>query len=252
MTMWDRLLLGAAPRLGHWGVRALARTLVLEVVDQHYVEPIWARNLPVIYAMWHGRILMLPCLYGSLRRPPARHPRTHAERAPTPLAWVPAPRGYPAPHPRVHVLASLHRDGELVARFVRSFGFEAVRGSSTRGGSGGLRHLARLLREGAEVAMIPDGPRGPRGVAQPGVIALARFTGCPIVPLSFSATRAWRLRSWDEFLIPKPFSKAVVCFGPPMTVPPAIDRSRQELLRGELEQSLGTLTQRADQLAQAV
>jgi hypothetical protein len=99
--------------------------------------------------------------------------------------------------------------------------------------------------------MIPDGPRGPRGVAQPGVIALARFTGCPIVPLSFSATRAWRLRSWDEFLIPKPFSKAVVCFGPPMTVPPAIDRSRQELLRGELEQSLEALTQRADQLAQA-
>ncbi len=217
MRLPERLLLAAAPRLGHWVVRILAWTLAINVVDKRHVEPIWERRGPVIYAVWHGRILMLPYLFG----------RTH----------------------RVHVLASRHRDGELVARFVRTFGFEAVRGSTTRGGSVGLRRLARLLRAGAEVAMAPDGPLGPRYVAQPGVVALAGITGSPIVPLTFSAHPAWRLSSWDEFMIPKPFSRAVACFGPPITVPAGSDRSRQEELRKELEESLRALTMRADDLA---
>ena len=219
MRMWDRLLLGAVPRVGHWGVRALARTLAVDVVDQHYVQQIWERSAPVIYALWHGRLLMFPCLYGPLHR--------------------------------VHVLASRHRDGELVARFVRTFGFETVRGSSTRGGAVGLKRLARLLMAGAEVAIVPDGPRGPKGVVQPGVITLAKITGCPIVPLTFGASRAWRLRSWDEFLIPKPFSRAIVCFGSPLTVPAQADRSLQEALRRELEESLRALTRRADHIAEA-
>ena len=81
-----------------------------------------------------------------------------------------------------------------------------------------------------------------------GVIALARITGAPILPLAFGAYPAWRLRSWDEFLIPKPFARAAVCFGPPLWVPAGADRSQQEALRKELEVQLSQLTWRADAL----
>lgn len=216
LTLYDRLLLDCAPPLGHWAVRRLALTLRLRTVGEHHVRDFWERGAPVIYAIWHGRMLLLPALYG----------RTH----------------------RVCVLASRSRDGELVARFVRRFGFETVRGSTTRGGSEALRRLARLVRQGREVAVLPDGPLGPRGVVQPGAIALARMTGAPIVPLTFSAHPAWRLRSWDEFLIPKPFARGVVCFAPPLSVPSDADRSRQEALRKELEVQLTELTRRADEL----
>ena len=216
MTLYDRFLLACAPPLGHWAVRLLALTLKLRIVDEHHAHPFWRRGGAVIYAIWHGRVVMLPALYG----------RTRA----------------------ISVMASRSRDGELVARFVRRFGFETVRGSTTRGGSEALRKLARLLRQGHEVAVIPDGPLGPRGVVQPGVIALARLTGAPIVPLAFSAHPGWRLRSWDEFLIPKPFARSVVCFGLPLAVPPGADRAAQEALRKELERALAQLTWRADEL----
>lgn len=219
MRLGDRLLLALAPRLGGWAVTLLTRTLAVHVVDDYHVAGLWACRSPAIYAVWHGRILILPALYGKARK--------------------------------VHVMASRHRDGELMARFVRSFGFEVVKGSTTRGGSEALRRLARLLRNGAEVAVVPDGPRGPRQVAQPGVIALAKLTGAPIVPLTLSASRAWWLRSWDAFMIPKPFARVAVCFGAPIFVPPRADRLEQETLRKELEESLRAITWRADLLARA-
>lgn len=219
MTAYDRLLLGLAPPLVSWAVRLLAGTLRLRL-EEEQARPFWERRAPLIYAIWHGRILMIPAIYG----------RAHA----------------------VNVMASRSRDGELVARFARRFGFEAVRGSTTRGGSEALRALARRLRHGREVAVVPDGPLGPRGVVQPGVIALARITGAPIVPLAFSAYPAWRLRSWDEFLIPKPFARGAVCFGPPLFVPSNADRSQQEALRKELEGQLSELTCRADRLVREI
>lgn len=215
MTAYDRLLVVWAPALGSWAVRLLAATLRIRR-EEESARPFWARRAPVIYAIWHGRILLIPWLYGRA-------------------------------HP-VNVMASRSRDGELVARFVRRFGFKTVRGSTTRGGSDALRRLARVLRWGQEVAVVPDGPLGPRGIVRPGVIALARITGAPILPLAFSAYPAWRLRSWDEFLIPKPFARAAVCFGPPLFVPSGADRSQQEALRKELEVQLSQLTWRVDGL----
>ena len=216
MSLYERVLLGCAPPLGQWAVRLLALTLRLRMVDEHHARTFWERGAPLIYAIWHGRVLMLPAIFG----------KTHA----------------------VHVMASRSRDGELVARFVRSFGFQTVRGSTARGGSEALRRLARLLRQGREVAVVPDGPLGPREVVQPGVIALARLTGAPILPLTFSAHPGWRLRSWDEFLIPGPFARAAVCFARPLAVPRHADRSEQEALRKELEAALTRLSWRADEL----
>jgi lysophospholipid acyltransferase (LPLAT)-like uncharacterized protein len=218
MTWADRCLVMLAPPLGRFFVRLLGLTLTLREVGLEHVRPLWAAKAPIIYACWHGRILLVPSLYG------ARH--------------------------RVHVMASRHRDGELVSRFIQGFGFCAVRGSTTRGGSAALRRLARRLRVGEEVAMIPDGPLGPRYVVQPGVIALGKISGAPIVPLSVSASRGWRLKSWDEFLVPAPFALVVAAFGEPIRVPSDADRAAQEEWRKILEQNLRSLTWEADRLAQ--
>ncbi|MBI4610689.1 MAG: lysophospholipid acyltransferase family protein [Candidatus Rokubacteria bacterium] len=219
MTFADRLLLALAPRTAHWAVRALAATLTITEVGAEHVAPFWERRAPLIYAIWHGRILMIPCLYGRPNR--------------------------------VRVMASRSRDGELEARFLTRFGFEMVRGSSTRGGAAALRSLVECLKRGLEAAVAPDGPLGPPYVVQPGVIALARLSGVPIVPLTFSAAPAWRLRSWDEFLIPKPFAHGVVSFGPPLHVPRDRDRAEHEALRKQLESTLRELTWQADARAQA-
>jgi lysophospholipid acyltransferase (LPLAT)-like uncharacterized protein len=170
----------------------------------------------VIYAVWHGRLLLLPYLYGR--------------------------RGS-------HVLASRSRDGELVARWVRRFGLEPVRGSSTRGGGEALRRLARALRSGGEVVVVPDGPRGPREVCKPGVIALARLTGAPIMPMALGASREWRLHSWDEFRIPRPFARCVMRFGEPIQVPRAGGRAGEEAARKEVEAALRGLCWQVDEEA---
>jgi lysophospholipid acyltransferase (LPLAT)-like uncharacterized protein len=152
----------------------------------------------------------------------------------------------------VYVLASRSRDGELISRFAGAFGFRVVRGSSSRGASTALRALARLLRdESAEVAVVPDGPRGPRYVAQPGAVLLAKLGRAPIVPLGLGVSRATVLGSWDAFVVPHPFARVAVVFGDPLVVPDDADRVALEGFRRRLEESLRHLTAEADRLAGA-
>jgi lysophospholipid acyltransferase (LPLAT)-like uncharacterized protein len=153
---------------------------------------------------------------------------------------------------RVHVLASRSRDGELVSRFVIGFGFRVIRGSSSRGAATALRRLGRLLTvERAEVAVVPDGPRGPRHVAQPGAVILARLAGAPIVPVGFGASRGTVLASWDACLVPHPFARAAVVFGDPLTVPDKADRAQLERCREDLQAALRRVTEEADRVAGA-
>jgi lysophospholipid acyltransferase (LPLAT)-like uncharacterized protein len=209
------LTLAAGPLVGSIALRALALTLRIRR-EEAAVAPLWAAGAPVIYVLWHGRLLLMPYLYGR--------------------------RGS-------HVLASRSRDGELVARWVRRFGLRPVRGSSTRGGGEALRRLAGVLRRGGEVVVVPDGPRGPREVCKPGVIALGRLTGAPIVPMALGASRQWRLASWDEFRIPRPFARCVMRFGEPIHVPRAADRAGEEAARKEVEAALRGLCWQVDEEA---
>ncbi|HWO03482.1 MAG TPA: lysophospholipid acyltransferase family protein [Methylomirabilota bacterium] len=211
------LALGLGPALGAVALRALALTLRIRR-EEAAVAPLWAAHAPLIYAVWHGRILLLPRLYGR--------------------------RGS-------HALASRSRDGELVARWIGRFGLVPVRGSSTRGGGEALRQLARVLRQGGEVVVVPDGPTGPREILKVGVIALARLSGAPIVPTAFGASREWRLHSWDEFRIPKPFARCVVRFGEPIRIPAGADRAALEAARKDVEAALRSLTWQVDEEARA-
>jgi lysophospholipid acyltransferase (LPLAT)-like uncharacterized protein len=205
------------PALGAAAVRLLAFTCRV-VREEASVAELWRTKIPAIYVLWHARLLLLPCLYGGRR---------------------------------ARVLASRSRDGELVTRFVTRFGFEAVRGSSSRGGASALWLLVQSLREGRDVIVVPDGPRGPREMLKPGVVALARLSGAPIVPVALGASSEWRLRSWDEFRIPRPLSRCVVRFGDPIHIAQDTDGAAEEAARKEVEAALRALTWRVDTEARA-
>ena len=200
-------------------VRSLGATLRIRAVGVDALAPRWRAGQPLIYAVWHGRIVMMPWLNAWLRR-------TRGAR-------------------RAAVLASRSRDGEIVSRFVARFGLATIRGSSSRGGADALRQLVATVRAGEDVAVVPDGPRGPRRQLQPGVVTLAALTGAPIVPLAFAARPAHRLASWDEQLVPWPFARSVLVFGETIAVPRDADRERAVK---EVERALNDTTADADRM----
>jgi lysophospholipid acyltransferase (LPLAT)-like uncharacterized protein len=153
-------------------LRLLGRTLRLEIRGDESLRRFRREGRPVIFAFWHSGIL--------------------------PLAYLHRNQG-------TVVLVSRHADGEYIVRVLLRMGFGTSRGSSTRGGAEGLRGLIRQVRDGRDVAITPDGPKGPARVFKPGALVLARLTGAPVIPIGIRAHRAWRLKSWDGFLIPKPF-----------------------------------------------
>lgn len=200
---------------GSWALRLLAATLRLRS-EEKTVEPLWAAGAPAIYVVWHARLLLLPYFY---RR-----------------------RG-------LYALVSRSEDGSMIADLVRRFGFVTVRGSSTRGGVEGLRSLVRAIEEGHSVVVVPDGPRGPREVLKAGVVVLARLTGAPMVPVALGASSEWRARSWDEFRIPKPFSRCVVRFGEPILVARDVDAAGEDTARKEIEAALRAVSWQVDEEA---
>jgi hypothetical protein len=215
-------LLALTPPLAAALVRLLGPTLRLRADGVEALAPSWSAARPLIYCVWHGRILMVPWLNARLRR-------SHGARA-------------------VSVLASRSRDGALIADYARRFGLDVLRGSSSRGGAGALRALVAAIQAGRDVALAPDGPRGPREQLGSGVVALAALTGAPVIPLGFAARPAWRLASWDEFQIPSPFARAAVVFGAATSVSRDADRERA---RKEIQRSLDDATAAADRLVGA-
>lgn len=129
--------------------------------------------------------------------------------------------------PRTTLLISASFDGELIARTIERMGYETVRGSSSRAGSGGLRALARAVQDGATAVIPGDGPRGPRYLLKPGVTRLARLTGHSVNSFYLLPQRVWVLRSWDALLVPKPFSRVVMVWGRPVS-PPESDEAEEQ------------------------
>jgi lysophospholipid acyltransferase (LPLAT)-like uncharacterized protein len=174
----DRRVTWAA-RVGVWLVRLLGMTWRFRVTEDESVRRLRAAGQPIIFALWHGQLL--PLLY--------RH------------------RGE-----GVVVLISEHSDGEIIARIAKAFGFGTVRGSTSRGAARALLELARVLEAGRDLAVTPDGPRGPAKSYAPGVLVVAQRTGAPVIGAVATTTSAWRLKSWDRFLIPKPFARVNVTY----------------------------------------
>lgn len=210
----------AAAAFAVWAVLALlGATVRWTRAGSGELERAWKAGDGVLMALWHGRAILLPLVYGG--------------------------RG-------ACIMNSTHRDGEIVSRALARFGIEATRGSSTRGAVVGLLNLVRASRRGLDIALIPDGPRGPAGVAKGGAAELVLATGAPLFPIAISCSRSWRLPTWDRMMLPRPFSRVVLVVGEPLRAAPLRGPSRaaeREALRVELERRLRAATAEADRLA---
>jgi lysophospholipid acyltransferase (LPLAT)-like uncharacterized protein len=197
------------------GVLLLLRwTLRPRFVNGDDVYARWARGERVILAFWHDRLLLVPFA------------NTDAQR--------------------VCIMVSRHRDGELISRAVRPLAIDTVRGSSTRGWAGALKGLLRAYRDGANLAFVPDGPKGPRWQAKSGVIQVARATGAAIIPIGAAARWARRLRSWDRLVVPVPGSRVVYRAGETIIIPRDADAAALERARAALERELVRVTEAAE------
>jgi lysophospholipid acyltransferase (LPLAT)-like uncharacterized protein len=147
--------------------------------------------------------------------------------------------------PRFYVLTSQHADGEIVHQVMRLRRTHTIRGSTTRGGIEAVRTVLRD-RKHRHLAVTPDGPRGPRRQVQPGIIYLAARTGMPIIPVGFAYHRPWRLRTWDRFAVPRPWSVSNCVTREAITVPADSDRKQLELYRQRVEEELLFLSAEAE------
>ena len=171
-------------RVASWLIFALGRTWRVRVHGRDALLRRDASDPRVVLTLWHGQML--------------------------PILW--------AHRQTTGVMISEHRDGEIIARLVARFGFFAIRGSSSRGGARALLAAVRALREGADVAITPDGPRGPRHEFSPGALVVALRAAVNIVPIVAHSDRVWRFASWDAFELPKPFARVTVLYGEPRAV----------------------------------
>ncbi len=183
-----------------------------------------AAGLPAVAAFWHERLPLMPALWDF----------TNA-RATSP--------------PRIHILASRHRDGRFLGEIMRYFGVQVVHGSSRRdgrerGGAAGVLALLDALGSGAHVAITPDGPRGPRRQAAPGVAQLAALSAAPVLPCAAQTRPRRTLGTWDRMVLPLPWGRGVVVCGPSIAVP----RDGWENSLPRIQQALTDATDLADLL----
>lgn len=150
---------------------------------------------------------------------------------------------------QIAMLLSQHQDAEWLSEAARHMGFQTVRGSTNRGGVSAIRKLIERSRM-MNLAITPDGPRGPRRQLAPGAIFLASRLGIPLVPLGFGYDRPWRIRrAWDQFAIPRPYSRARAIIGPAIQVPAGLERDELETQRAHIESVLETITRAAEEWA---
>jgi lysophospholipid acyltransferase (LPLAT)-like uncharacterized protein len=208
-----KLVAWIGPLLAYWTIKVLSWTMKFEEVHPETPRFFGKKGIPAIGAFWHGRLLMMPLVYKGKK---------------------------------LSFLVSPHRDGQIVGKALRRFGFHAILGSTNRKGFSAFKQMLKANLGGSDIALTPDGPKGPRYQAQIGVIELAKLTGRPIIPVTFSASRRKMFKTWDQFLLPYPFSKGVFIWGEPIDVEPKGDRAHLEERRALLQRRLTELTERAD------
>ncbi|MDB6073005.1 MAG: hypothetical protein JWO89_645 [Verrucomicrobiaceae bacterium] len=195
-------------------MRGIAETLTFEVIDNAEILRSKIRS-PLIWTFWHNRMFIMPYVH---------------------QLWL--------PHVPGCILSSPSGDGKIIADVCAEFGFKPVRGSSSRKGMAALITLADLVKEGYDVGITPDGPRGPCYHLNPGPLKLSQLTGARIIPIGVQYDRPWTFKTWDKFQLPRPFSKVRIILNQPMPIPRRLTEEDFELKRQEVEQVM-----RADALS---
>lgn len=213
-SLKQRVALWTISSLGHLAIRLIGPTLRVTFTYEPGTED-EPKTHPAIYCFWHRCVFACAYIF-----------RGHG----------------------IRVLTSRSYDGEFIARIIERLGFKAIRGSSSRGGVRALRELERELQAGEFVAFTIDGPRGPRYVAKPGPVHLSRATGAPIFCFHVAVQRAWILNTWDQFMIPFPFSRVHCYVRSPIRIPSDMHHDQAlALMQSNLEQA----QQRAEEKLQS-
>jgi lysophospholipid acyltransferase (LPLAT)-like uncharacterized protein len=208
-----RLMIRAADLSFYLLINLIGRTVRFEIEGWENWEAASRDGAIPIYTCWHNRVFLSTYFW--------RH------------------RG-------IVVMTSQSFDGEYIARFIQRFGFGAARGSSTRGATGALVEMVRLMKAGHPTGFTIDGPKGPKYFAKMGALLLAKKTGHPVLPLSIATKKYWEVNSWDRFQVPKPFTRALLTVAPPIFVSPEADESAMNEKRDKLQRVLDGLNQRGE------
>jgi hypothetical protein len=211
-TRWQRIQLFLADWIGYFVVLLVGRSLRWEVFGKQNYEEAVRRGRSFIVTFWHREIF--------------------------PAVWYWRKRG-------MVVMVSQNFDGEFITRVIHRHGYSTARGSSSRGAARVLVEMVRTLRQGLEAAVTPDGPRGPRFVAKPGVVQLARLSGASILCFHIVPRRSWVFRkSWDQTEFPKPFTRTAIFIAPPIEVPRHADEKQQAKYLQAVQSTLDQLVAR--------
>lgn len=195
-----------------------------EHIGEEIPQAFWKEGTPLIGALWHNRLLLIVKAWRSDQS--------------------------------ISGLISRHGDGELIARVFESMGHKIVRGSAAalnkkrkdRGGTVAFREMVTMVKGGVTMGITPDGPKGPRYRIKDGIVMLSKYSGVPIVPVTYSTRFAWVFDSWDRFFLPLPFSRGVFIWGTPIYVPEDASEEVIEEKRLEVENELRRITDEADRL----
>jgi len=214
-SLWERVQISFATWAGYLTVWFFGRSLRWEVIGRENYEAAVRLGKSFIVTFWHCEIFS--------------------------AIWYWRQRG-------MVVMVSQNFDGEYITRIIKKHGYNVARGSSSRSASRVLVEMIRALRKGLEAAVTPDGPRGPRHVAKPGVVLLSKATGAAILCFHIVPERAWVLgKSWDRTEIPKPFCRTAIFIAPPLVVPPDADEAEQARKLQEVQATLDGLLRRGQQ-----
>lgn len=184
-----------------------------DFIGKDQVQKVFDSGIPLIICFWHGRMAMHPCAW-------------HWDRP-------------------FSMLLSKHRDGSFIRDVLGCFNIQSIEGSTSRGGAQAAVQIVRALKQGVTVGVTPDGPRGPHEKVSQGVAYLAKMSGAHVIAVSFSQSRMKRLKTWDKFCFPVPFSKGVFYVSPPIEVK---DNDEELEVMQKIEEALLNAGESADRL----
>ena len=200
--------------IGLLSVKIISSTYRIKVIKPEIELNVLKRGQVPIYASWHQRFFTGITFFA--RRKP------------------------------ISIMISQSRDGELISRIVNQLGMHTVRGSSSRGGGKALNEICEMAHRGYRIGHIVDGPRGPFGVVKSGLVRIAQHSGMPIIPTIISAEKKWIFKSWDRFIVPKPFSRVIIRFGDEINVPKNLQGSAFEKKQFSIEDTFKKLYAETD------